>query len=575
MKKLTLFACAFLLTSIAFTSCKDKENEPTKQEEVVKTEFSIALPDQVKSKNRMPSSTVQIGGRTEFQGMTGITLIPFVKTSAILSTDTRLGDNITLTDIADASALGTNSNAKVYTDVAIPLTTSAFLFYAKSAATGSKFEVGSLEEANALAVNTDEPADLLFELEPIQGDYNTNIKNNADAVALVAYLNSIANATDGTKAWKAYNTTDGDDAAMIAMFETYSTLHVLSSAGIARMLVDLYNSLDPFSTTLATNIKAAIANTTYATLGGSAGARTLTLVNANFPISLNLPSESVHITWDTDHFRICESTEYTTANHANPSLITYPASLWYFANSRINTSNQSQKDRYNGTNTWSQILGYHTDATAVNTKTRAVAITDPIQYAVARLDVQVKLASGTLDDNTPVTAQEITCASYPVTAVLVGGQKNVGFDFTPVGTTDYMIYDNVMTSSTMAATTSYSDMNSTLVLETAEDAGGHAQDVRIAVEFTNASGKDFIGVDGCLIPAGGKFYVVATLEADDATETGNKVFKQDYTTTVKLNLLTLKGAYNTIPDLRTPKLELGFSVDLDWTAGHTYEVNIN
>lgn len=588
MKKMTFLACAAMLTSaVAFTGCKNDKNapEPSKAEEV-KTEFSIALPNQIKAgPNRMPSTTVQTGGRSEFQGMTGIKLIPFVISSSaetVANTDTRLGNNITLGDIASASTLGTNSNATVYTDVAIPLTTNSFLFYAKSAKGGTKFEAGSLEEYSNLA-NTTEPTAITFNLEPIKGDYNTDIKANATAVALKDYLNSIASATDGTKAWKDY--TDADDAAMAAMFETFSTLHVLSSAGIARMLTDLYNSLDGISTTLATNIQAAIAATGKATVTGSTGNRTLTL-NAsldNFPTSLNLPSESVHIIWESGACRIANEDEYVGANHANPALITYPASLWYFANSKIKTSNQSQQAKYNNENSWATILGFHTDAPAVNTKTRAVAIEKPIQYAVARLDVQVKLESGTLKDNTPVTPQEITCASYPVTAVLVGGQKSVGFDFKPVGATDYMIYDNIMTPTVLAtpgvmeASTTYSNINSTLVLETAAATSDtdHSKDVRICVEFTNNSGEDFIGVDGCLIPKGGKFYVVATLEAWAADLTEHKVFKQDYTTTAKLNLKSLKNAYNTIPDLRTPKLELGFSVDLTWESGNTYTIDIN
>ena len=52
-----------------------------------------------------------------------------------------------------------------------------------------------------------------------------------------------------------------------------------------------------------------------------------------------------------------------------------------------------------------------------------------------------------------------------------------------------------------------------------------------------------------------------------------KVFKQDFTTIAKLNLKDLKKAYNTIPDLRTPQLEIGFAVDLTWQDGHVYEID--
>jgi hypothetical protein len=107
-------------------------------------------------------------------------------------------------------------------------------------------------------------------------------------------------------------------------------------------------------------------------------------------------------------------------------------------------------------------------------------------------------------------------------------------------------------------------MNHTLVLENG------TSDVMIALELTNNTGVDFYGVEGKLIPKDGKFYVIAKLEAADATETAGHVFKQDYVTTAKLTLKDLKGAYNTIPDLRTPQLELGFSVNLQWESGHVY-----
>ena len=122
-------------------------------------------------------------------------------------------------------------------------------------------------------------------------------------------------------------------------------------------------------------------------------------------------------------------------------------------------------------------------------------------------------------------------------------------------------------SEPMKATASASATNHTLVLENG------TENVRVAVEMVNTTGKDFYGAGNQLIKAGAKFYVVAELVAAQATVTSGHVFKQDYTTTANLTLTNLKTAYNTIPDLRTPKLELGFSVDLSWKEGHTYDVN--
>ena len=71
----------------------------------------------------------------------------------------------------------------------------------------------------------------------------------------------------------------------------------------------------------------------------------------------------------------------------------------------------------------------------------------------------------------------------------------------------------------------------------------------------------------------------------------NQVFKQDYKTIVNFtikagkskndtsfpsggNATGLGTAYNTIPDLRTPQLELGLSVDLTWQAGLNFNINL-
>ena len=110
-------------------------------------------------------------------------------------------------------------------------------------------------------------------------------------------------------------------------------------------------------------------------------------------------------------------------------------------------------------------------------------------------------------------------------------------------------------------------VNRTLVLETAE-----ANDavVKFAIEFQNNSGNAFVGKDG-VIPNGCKFYLLGELDMSKLTNpTVPSIFKQDYVTTVIATVQNLKNAYNIIPDLRAPKLELGLSVNLEWQAGNVF-----
>jgi hypothetical protein len=568
-----------LASAVAFTGCKGDQNAPQKQNEVVKTQFSIALPNQLSNgARRMPGTNVQKDGITHFQGMEAITLVPFAKQGEITSSDTRLGDNIvaastpaTAMTVTKADIENHLSKAKVFEDVTIPLTTGSFLFYAKSSASGDKFNTGALKVKNL--ANDKQPADFRFCLEQIVEDASPLLTTGAGK-SLLDYMSSVANATDGTKAWKEY--TVGENQALHDMFATFTSAHGLSSFEVARMMSDLYKSLIPAHSTIAEAIKTAIANSTYATVNTTTGVVTLQSGLLNFPKSYKLPEGSIDVAWNgTDAF-----IEGAYANMAKPNTFVYPAQLWYYVNSTIKTSNQSRKTMYDNTNDWDAILAKHSDALSVNARTRAVAIKDPIQYAVARLDVAIRLDAASLADNSievEKKATNVDCSGgFPVTAVLVGGQQDVKFDFTTTGNTDvtgissYTIYDSVMDPATLKAeykvAGSYSDINSTLVLENG------TSNVMIAVEMLNDK-ADFYGAGNQLIPKDSKFYVVAELTASAATETDSHVFKQDYTTTAKLTLKNLKNAYNTIPDLRTPQLELGFSVDLSWENGHAYEID--
>ncbi len=570
MKKITFMACAALLTSmIALNSCKsdDPVGSFEGDAEVVKTEFAISLPSQaVGGPNKMPAATVQTEGITNFQGITGIFLVPFAGQDSIIGSETRLSKNIYLTDsLKKENIEGKNSKSKRYADVAVPLTTGSFLFYARSAADGTKFQIGSLVLKDTANNN---PADFKFQLDSILIPANqTALNTKADQ--LMTYLSNVANTTDslGTPtAWK-------DNIEFKPIYQTFITMTALSTFEIQRVMTDLYKSLKPREgTALADELMQAILAPSWVTKGAGDSIK-LGGDYTNFPAEYGIPEGCVMTKWNAGTNKF-ESGDYT--GKSIPTKFVYPAQLWYTANSTIKTSNKSMKNYYNDSTYmyWSDILDRYTGAAAVNTLTRSVAIVDTVQYAVARLDVQVKLAGTSLADNSESAegvATPVACSSgFPVTAVLVGGQNHVGYDFKPAAVGGYAIYDNVMNDPDMTATNSYSNMNHTLVLESMQN-----QDVRIAIEMKNTS-EDFYGYNNQLIPKNGKFYVVAELKHDYASAVaamGGKVFKQDFTTIARLNLKDLTKAYNTIPDLRTPELEIGFAVDLSWQAGTVYEID--
>ena len=585
---MTFLACAALLTSaVVITGCKN-DSEPQAKAPKVTTDIAISLPNQVggPAVRHMPGRTVQTDGPTDFSynGMANITLIPFAPKAKVSTASVRFGDDIALGTLDGSIALSNENRARNYSDQQVPQGTTAFLFYGESGKNSgaAKFDVGQINGAL-----TGNPAAYKFELQPIC--------TNTDAVQAVAdlfnaYLNQVIIAQDTLYSgheWRFIS--ESENKGYKDMFDTLKTLNVLTTYGVERMMTDLYHSLDVNKDSLAKAIRKAILNPTYASLSGSGASAKVQLVSGmqNFPKQFNIPEGAVSVVYSTSTNTFGANAAHSFGGLAPADLASYvyPASLWYFANTLIKTSSSS-KGNYTAGGTWKSILAtYENNEASVNSSTRSIALIDTIQYGVARLDVQVKLKDGTsLMDNNPVESlREIANpdGGYPLKAVLIGNQKNVGFDFTPAtyagdkaGT--YVIYDTVMSSAIYAQphASVYSAANSTLVLETPADAGAGAEDVFVALEFENNTGKDFYGVDRQMIPAGGRFYMVGKLEASEATETGKKVFKQDYTTTARFSINSLTKAYSAIPDLKAPQLEIGMSVDLYWSDGHDYEINL-
>ena len=95
----------------------------------------------------------------------------------------------------------------------------------------------------------------------------------------------------------------------------------------------------------------------------------------------------------------------------------------------------------------------------------------------------------------------------------------------------------------------------TLVLETAVD-----KPVHFALEFKNTTGYTRYCQQGDILPRC-KFYLAGTLDPP----IGGSVFSQDHKTTVSIRIESLRNAYNTVPDLHDPQLEIGIETEMKWT----------
>ena len=608
--KSVLMGAALVAGTAMFTACSSdevvQENvNPTYNGESVKTQFAINIPAAGKN-TRLTENIVQGQNPVQFRGMTNIRLVPF--TDATISETTTTSIKPIALGAIGSTELQTKGSYKVYNDVDIPVGVNRFLFYGE--ATEAQGSTGSLingsiipsYEVSGWPLNQ-QVDQIQFNLEPIIGEKTVTTSQKALAQMLTD-IAGVSGTTGTNTAWSAV--TEENSAELHALYASFITLKAGSANSIKAALQELYNSVKDDKVDDFEGLKEAIATKiteTYFEATPKDGKYTLSWKSPaaddikTFPNNLGLPDGSQQLTFATNEFSyVTPSTGVENGNILQQTAYNkyvYPASLFYTVNTPIRVSDETKASNgsYPGTD-WDNILqtNYGADNGTVSSTTQSIALVSPIQYAVASLNLFVRFANDYIydnGDNWPSSqdavgkiAVPITGEGFPLNGILIGGQKPVKWDFTTTETVDnaaWTIYDASTGSAAVKKSDAYLDDPTayTLALETKGVTSGAAQGetVRFALEMTNASGSDFIGKDG-IVPAGGKFYLVGNLVSETQAGGALKVFEQDHKTIAKVTITSLKSAYNCIPDLRSPKLELGLSVDLVWEKGLEQEVVI-
>lgn len=569
MKKMInkYFCMAVALAAAGMTGCsEDEPNVNPTEGETVKTSFAISLPYQFGT--RMSGDNVQANGN--FLGMQNIRMFPLTTAGA---DGVALSRMITLGNI---TADGLTDQTKVYNDVQVDVDTKNFLFYALAGTTAP-----STTTAFANGYMTDNLSSGVVNTDAIEFKLN-RIRENAnfatDGAAVLQALNGVAAATG----WSA-----SQDEQLKALYDLYIKNTAGSAASVKVLLEDLNNKMTALNTSsTATVAQAVIAAIEKAQTGIEA---------STFPRDYNLPDGVAQVAWSGTAFEFVGNAGVMIGTNAiDPTTICYPAGLYYMANTPIKTTDALDPVFPNFAN-WANFAADWT-GTSVTATTRGIALTNPVQYAVASLAVKVKCAYSTLADNAadyaddPTTGGQTQTITVPadgfkLTGVVIGGQpETVGWDFKDLDGKHLMnVYDNAVPAEVTAKFGSESPANYTLVLEDLVQAAvsdkTQASVVNIALEFENNSGQSFYGQDG-LVPAGAKFYLVGQLNLNaqqGVTDTTGRtsVFSQDYTTTATFTINSLKNAYNGIPDLRASKMKFGLAVDLTWQAGVSFDVTID
>ena len=598
MKKLSSF---FLMGTVALaglgvmSSCSsdDLGNDSTTnpgETKAVKTQFALNIP-RANGGTRMSGDNAQ--ANKNFLGMEDIRMYSFKGEPTASSTSTA---TFTLANIA--SGISETASSKIYSDVSVPVGTTHFLFYAhapQGTTDAKKFELGVLNltnpETDATATSGISAALVAVKKE-----------DTASPAALLGILNGVA----GVDGWA----TAGADTKLGKLYTQYIKAKAGSANSIRFTLQSLYNSLsgvisaaDDAQKTVAENIRKEI-DKSFTPTTGTDGYVTLAYKEGSaystYPNNINLPDGAVQLTYAEDNKTFSYAISSTLgALTLDAAKICFPASIYYFQSSDLAaTAVELDASKWpTSTTAWTGTAApWLKDANSladgwtasVLPTTRSIAMRQNINYGVANLATTVKCGAASLPDNTDLTVTDpsefsgtvaVPTEGFPVTGLLIGGQPTkVGFNFQPASNDafDYTIYDKNLTG-IVAKNGAASAVNYTIVLPNDKGRGVADQNkVNVAIELTNNSVVAFRGADG-IIPAGGKFYLVGQLNPDAKTiegVTNPAVFMSDYKTTMNLTITSLKSAYNTIPDLRSTKLQLGLSVDLDWQAGLQFDVEI-
>lgn len=613
------FAAAALLAGMAsFSACSsdDALNPNVIIDENgnagVQSEFVLSIPRTVIS-TRMAEDVVQAQGNSgSFRGMDKIHIVPF--TTEPTAGTTKSSSVIWLSSISSLRKPG-ELNYKVYPKQLVPVGTKHFLFYAKAVDNAAETDITSMEDKFKFGVLTTTglgdsfttPSAVEIGLERVVSDESLLI-NDPIGQNIIKLLTEIANTKDGAgKAWA--NTGNVD---LRGLYDNFITLRSYSSSRIAVILSELYYAvshvdMDDAAYDLSLKLRA---NIIKAGAPVSGGAMNLNDDYKDFPTSLGLPDGSARMAWNTASKQFTYTRDAVAPNLSAPSptYYTYPAALWYYVNTPIKASNDIESTKYDAESNWAGVISnvYGAAGDVVTDNTQSVALEKPAQYAVGRLQLNVKMGEGKFFDHKG--KQVDVSAGWTLKGVLIGGQNSVGYNFATKGNENVTIYDCNVPAGIVVKPNTTTTFNHTLALETKKD-----QKVKIALEFVN-NGDAFVGKDG-VIHTGATFYMVAELDPTKAANyvdgSKDKIFMQDHVTKVTVNIKNGTkytpgtgpgipdpddpdnpphsdtdpdnpdpdpdipnpyddgpgGGENGDPDLSSDTVELGTSVDLEWEEG--------
>lgn len=540
----------------------------------------------------------------------------------------QVGVDASFGNLSTSPGLIYNNSAHFYNHVYLRPETDAVLVYGKaidaSVGTASSESVVYLQHNGSLVVpdldQVENAEDILFAPDPISSNATTSPKYAAvpwrdDLIQY--YLNKIIQANVSAKGGTpkyffnnpaSYNN-HPDLKAALEDFTNKGIYFPLSAEVVGDKLTKLYQALYPYATDanlsadyyyvpkngaafpyvyeLAKAIVKLIYDdtktsdqNTYATRATSGGKYVIRL-RINGPSIYGLPYGIFPIQWQEGAgtfkvlYNIDKENHFNGLSYIPSDEICYPPNLWYYANSPlISTEEEDMEEKYTSAFTWDAICSNYT-ASGVFSHSRAAVVRDPVEYGVALMKLSIQKRTSDIIDFAGNNV-DINNTKFPLTGIIIADQYPLAFDFTPLPSSDarakmYYIYDadvnndsgNPRAWITRSNNVTNADLT-TIILPTRSGA-----DVHFALEFQNKTNyTTYTGAEGCQIPPGQHFYLAGILKFSERTDNSGQnlgnVFVHDHVTEVKASITSLKAAYDILPDLTDPQLQLGVQAEFGW-----------
>lgn len=275
-----------------------------------------------------------------------------------------------------------------------------------------------------------------------------------------------------------------------------------------------------------------------------------------YPSAYGLPEGAAVVRWDGIQYN---PVSQELDGVAPLSSYCYPPRLWYYANTLLSTSSKDLSAAYDPANvSWQDdILALYRNGHVVHGYTKSAALDNPLQYSCGMLVASVRASSASLTDAAGKSVA-LSGNNIAITGVILGGQQNLGYDFTPAGGADSFLYDSCISGVNLAAVSAQNaPVFRTLVSQTPDDTP-----VYFCLELRNDTGESFTGADGNVLP-GGKFYLLGTIELPD-DGSYERAFEKDCTTRVNCVISSLAEARTAVPDLEHPTLSMGLQLAVNW-----------